>query len=628
MANDPIIDVIQQNVPAFDGPEPAESVLMPDPMSIPLGLSRVVPGATAFSNALTRGQYEGMSRTALFDSALKQPLSLFSTLEQSARQGVMNSYGLGTVLRESQVPLPAPSQDAPYGFDPEGLDVPPGTSPQDYLQGTWVTPGMIDQKRDEMGALTEDQYKASAFYRNDVPYDPGMTETRAAALAGMSDLKKVREFYAQKRPFSAFIGNLAGQALDPINYVPVAGPLVKAAAIGRFGRVAGEALTAGLDAAANTAVFGIGTANARAKFGDDVSWEALTSQVATAALIGSAFGGLHGFFGRNIDPVARAGAEARFATLRTTQEARIALNEGIDALVRGEDIKLSPNVTQPIARVAADAANLSPATAPEAAFVTRAAGIQDVAISIQTIKDQHPELDPVTSPSKFDALLIADLQAKGFDGVESKAPAAPVPLKFDPSTVDVPEMVTGPNGRPIEAALNPTSPAFGERLIADAEARLPELQKRLAKANRPHNRLRARLDQNSFLSGVVDPLGTLERTRNLPDLVTYYEAQKARGEAILAGKVDPTQATPEPRTSGVQEAQGRLGKTENAAALADQYGVNPNTGAYGEEADIMHLARSGRLTEEDQATLDAAHQEFRTASAFGEAMKSLATCLI
>jgi hypothetical protein len=296
--------------------------------------------------------YTGLSKLDLLDSAMSQPLSLTSTLWQEGKGGALESFGLGTVLRGSQVPLPAPSQDAPYGFDPNGLAVPPGISPQDYLQGTWITPEMIDKKRQEMGALTEDQYKASPSYRKDIPYDPGMTETRAAALASMDDAKKVREFYAQKRPLAAFLGSMAGQALDPINYVPVAGPAVKAAAIGRFGRIGGEALTAGLDAAANTAVFGIGTSGMRAQLGDDVSWQAIISQIATAGLIVSAFGTIHGAIGSRVDARLMSEAEQRLSTLRTTQEARIALNEGIDAVVRGEDVNLSPNSTGPLQRVA------------------------------------------------------------------------------------------------------------------------------------------------------------------------------------------------------------------------------------------------------------------------------------
>ncbi|RWJ37459.1 hypothetical protein [Mesorhizobium sp.] len=631
MAEDPIIQVLQQNVPQFDGPEPAESVTDSD--GINLGLSRVVPGATGFTRF--PAQYEGATRAALLHSALKQPLSLFSTLTESAKKDVLQSYGLGTLLREAQLPEEAPTEEGVV-VGPEGSQTVVQNSRTlqrriaafgDLANVRPETAPELEQRRRDAGALNEDQYKASAFYRKDIPYDPGMTEARAAALAAMDDAKKVREHYAQKRPFWAFAGNVAGQAFDPINYVPVAGPLVKAAAVAKAGRIGGGAIHAGLDAAANTAAFGIATSGERAKFGDDVSWQATVSQIATAALIGSAFGAIGGAVGRRVDARAMSEAESRFSTLKTTQEARLALNEGIDALVRGEDVNLSPNATGPISRVAGDVAKNSSFT-PEPAPVTKSATIGDVAESLRVVKEQHPELDPITSPSKFDALLIADLQAKGFDGVDSQAPAGPVPLNFDPATVDVPEMVKGPNGRPIEAALNPTSPAYGRMLIAEAEARLPELQQRLARLNRPHNRLRAKLEQNSFLSGIADPLGTIERSRNLPELVSYYEGQKARGEAIVAGKVDTTQATPEPLPDGLAEAQARIAKAEDAKALAEQYRVDHNTGAYDEEAEIAHLAATGRLTEDDLTTLDDARRDFEQADAFGEAMKSLAVCLV
>ncbi|TIQ25055.1 hypothetical protein [Mesorhizobium sp.] len=638
MADDPIIQVLQQNVPQFDGPEPAESVTDSD--GINLGLSRVVPGATGFTRF--PAQYEGATRAALLHSALKQPLSVFSTLTESAKKDVLQSYGLGTLLREAQLPEEAPTEQG-IVVGPEGSQttVPNSRTLQrritafgDLANVRQETAPELEQRRRDAGALNEDQYKASAFYRKDIPYDPGMTEARAAALAEMDDARKVREHYASKRPLAAFIGGMSGQALDPINYIPVAGPAVRAAAIARYGKVAGTAAFSALDAAANTAVFGLATAGERAKFGDDVSWQSTVSQIATAALIGSAFGAIGGAVGRRVDARARTEAETRLSTLKTTQEARIALNEGIDALVRGEDIRLSPNATGPISRIAGDVARNTTFT-PEPALITKSATISDVAESLRVVKEQHPELDPVTSPSKFDALLIADLQAKGFDGVDSQSPAGPVPLNFDPATVDVPEMVIGPNGRPIEAALNPTSPAYGRMLIAHAEARLPALQKQLAKANRPHNLLRGKLVRNlsgnwisQDLAAFVDPIGTIERYQGLPERIRYLEEEKARGEAIVAGKVDTTQATPEPLPAGLAEAQARIAKAEDAKALAAQYRVDHNTGAYDEEAEIAHLATTGRLTEQDLQTLADADRDFEQADAFGEAMKSLATCLI
>jgi len=278
--------------------------------------------------------YTGLSKFDLLDSAMSQPLSLTSTLYEEGKGGALESFGLGTALRYGSLPEQAPVQQ---GVGPDGnaivapgqVYVPPDVGMREAVMGEWGdTPAQLEQRRQQAGALTEDQYKASPSYRKDIPYDPGMTEIRAAALASMDDAKKVREFYAQKRPLAAFLGSMAGQALDPINYVPVGGPLVKAAAIGRFGRIGGEALAASIDAAANTAVFGLGTANMRAQLGDDVSWQAMISQIATAGLIGAAFGSIHGAIGSRVDARLMSEAERRLSTLQTTQEARVALNEG------------------------------------------------------------------------------------------------------------------------------------------------------------------------------------------------------------------------------------------------------------------------------------------------------------
>jgi hypothetical protein len=79
-----------------------------------------------------------------------------------------------------------------------------------------------------------------------------------------------------------------------------------------------------------------------------VSWQATITEIATSALIGAAFGGIAGGIDARRAARVDAATQERLSTLRAAQEARIALNEGIDALARGEDINLSPNATQPI----------------------------------------------------------------------------------------------------------------------------------------------------------------------------------------------------------------------------------------------------------------------------------------
>jgi hypothetical protein len=290
--------------------------------------------------------FRGASRAEMFDSALNQPMNMGATFWDQAKGGTLESFGLGTAIRGADIPAGDTSQ----------LD----TGEQVKRTFETVLPGgiagaigsTIRRLTDEPSkSLDENAWKASAYYRKDVPWDAAMTEDRAAALAAYHDAKKVREYYAQKRPFTSFVGNLAGQAVDPINYIPVAGPVVEAAAVARAGRVLGRTLTGAGDAAANTAIAGLATREQRGRYGDDVSWQATISEIATAALIGSAFGTISGAIGARRDARIEAQASERLSTLRTTQEARIALNEAIDGVVRGEDVSLSPNGMAGVERV-------------------------------------------------------------------------------------------------------------------------------------------------------------------------------------------------------------------------------------------------------------------------------------
>ncbi|MEI9414728.1 hypothetical protein [Mesorhizobium sp. Cs1321R2N1] len=597
---DPINNVLQQNVPSFEAPGPADDVTEVAPGGFPLGLSRVKPGANAFTGY--PAQYEGATPAMLIQSALNEPLSLFSTLEQSAKTGVLESLFLGSALRKATTDTGAP------------IAANRGESPESFFA-----------RRDAANPITEDQYKASASYRQGIPWDAGMTETRAAALADSYDAQKVREYFTQKRPITAFIGGLAGQALDPINYVPVVGESVKAAQIARYGYVGGRLLTSAADAALNTGIASLATSGDRAKFGDDVSWQATISQIATAALIGGAFGTIHGVIEgrtpRSIDPALRAETEDRLATLKTTQEARIALNEGIDAIVRGEDVSLSPNATEPLARVSQEVQRVEAIrrATVDATPIAKPATMEDVAASYRAVAAAHPEMDPTVSPSTFDSLMLSDLQAKGFDGIAGDENARPMPLSFDPAAIDVP---TVPKKQPvIDPNLKVGSPEFAAAVAKEStkwsEYRAAKLTRQQQIGNRMHNRLVRWLDATT---GIGLGFGRFENHDLLPELINYHQRE-------LAASVSPNtaRAAVEPLPEGRKEAETRISKPED---VAQQFHVDAKTGAFKEEADLTQLATEGRLSEEDIQHMAEAHVQFDQASAYGEALKSLATCLI
>lgn len=560
--------------------------------------------------------YRGATRQEMFDAAMEQPLSITSTLLDQAKGGILESFGLGTAIREAQLPEAAPTVP--------GITADPGE--RDFLKSRRETPQELGARRQSMGALDADQYKASPYFRKDIPYDPGMTEQRAAALASMDDAKKVREHYAQKRPFIAFLGSMTGQAFDPINYIPIAGPLVKAAAVAKAGRIGGGALHAGLDAAANTAAFGIATSGERAKFGDDVSWQATVSQIATAALIGSAFGAIGGAVGRRVDARARTEAESRLATLKTTQEARIALNEGIDALVRGEDIRLSPNSTEPMARVAGEIQPTVPKVdggieppVPEGfvrIYHSGSVGEGETGRWVSTNRkyaaDYRGDLPlhyldiPASDPRINNADIPEQGVKEGFTFNFETTPLEAAQLK-QISRVQPPPDLVSPGATTAEAKTVQSDSSLNRTaswVLRDKETKAAVME--------------------TFDPRLVERLNT-DKYEAVP--IGQYLGE-INGRAKPTPAIDTTAAKPDPAPEGIKQAEAAIAKPDDARALAAQYRVDPQTGSFAEEAEVAQLAAEGRLTETDVNTMAQAQSDFETGSAYAEALRSVAGCLL
>lgn len=377
-------------------------------------------------------QFGAADRSEQFEVAFDQPLNGASTFGQGLVGGALESFGLGTVIRDFAIP-----QGAPVAPEP---NQPPRFGP-DAAAGA-IYGGIRDffNPKSSEPALTADEWKASPFFRENIPYDASMTADRAAALAIWDDAKKVREHFASKSPVTSFFGNLAGQALDPINYIPIAGPAVKAGAVAKFGMIGGSIATGALDAAANTALAGVLTAGARAQYGDDVSWQRQISEVATAALIGAAFGGVGGFFEGRRASTAMVRAEAEAATLRTTQEARLALNGGIRGLALEDGVNLLPNEIEPVARRAAEYQQPLPLEAPD----TPRSVVTPTGVRVQV----QPEIVDATTLTA----ASGDLQPRDRTRDASAAQIEDIAINLDPTRLlfspeaDRGAPIVGPDG--------------------------------------------------------------------------------------------------------------------------------------------------------------------------------------
>lgn len=287
-----------------------------------------------------------LSDADLFERARNLPTSYGRMALEQVKESAITSYGLGTALREAQTPPRVPTDaEIPAPLPPRAGSV---ESPEAYARRR-AREAVTGERRKELGAITKEEWEASPSYRKAIPYDTGMTRDRAAALAAWNDEAEYRRSLIERGPKGIFSGALqfgsmfAGSALDPINYVPMASQAMRAAAMSRFGTVGGSALVGSADAAANTALFGLLTRQNRASFGDDVTWQAMASDIAMGALVGAAFGG-------GVGAYQRWQTNRSLHDLQRVQEARMALDDAIGDLVQGRP----PSLPQDAARLVAD----------------------------------------------------------------------------------------------------------------------------------------------------------------------------------------------------------------------------------------------------------------------------------
>lgn len=586
-------------------------------------------------------KYRPLTPQAAWDSALSSPLSLGTNFGEQVVGGALQSYVLGSTIRDTLIPQGNVERSPLQIIDA----LTPGIGmAKEAVRG--LTQNFINP---DQPSLSEDEWKASPSYRENIPYDPGMTAARADALAAWDDARKVREHFASKRPFSSFVGNLGGQALDPVNYVPVFGELVRAAALAKVGRIAGAALVASGDAAANTALAAAATYDTRGSFGDEVSWQGTISEIATAALIGGAFGTIGGAVGARSDARAVREATDRLSTLRTTQEARIALNEAIDGIVSGEDIRLSPNSTEPMA-VAADAIKTE---APDRwDFATYAPkDIADNTLPAQvfhgTSRGEFDQFDPYSGEyglmgagSYFteDPKIAAEYTTKG----KGSTPAV-YETKLDiKNAMDMDAPANVKSWRDSFADYLPTEDwdqrpisyegKTNEQMYRDVEDALSqEAIPRYEGAEIMQDGLR-----NMGHDGVThigggrhkDSKGVKHRVWIAFDPEQVSVLRKITPKEIAPTPIDTSPARPDPIPEGRAKAEAALAKTETYKATAEQYRVDPETGSYVEEAEIKQLEIEGRLTAQDKADLEAAAQIHENGVAYGDALKAAVNCLI
>ncbi len=161
--------------------------------------------------------------------------------------------------------------------------------------------------------LTEDEWRESPFFREDMPFEPFMTADRARVKADVHDSNAFRDWLIEQREngvFGAVAGfgaTLAGGAPDPVNWVGL-GLATRAVVAARAS--AGGARSIGVAAGAGALEAGVLTAatlpllDSSLRFwGDDLTWAEAVLDIALGATTGGIFGGAAGALaGRSSSP--------------------------------------------------------------------------------------------------------------------------------------------------------------------------------------------------------------------------------------------------------------------------------------------------------------------------------------
>lgn len=509
-------------------------------------------------------------------------------LRESILGGALDSFGLGTVAREVAIPQGNMSLEAFARDNPL----------QAGIDAAKAVGGLFQPPKPP---LSQEEYQQGPFFRKDIPWDPRMTEDRAAALAAWYDAKQVRDQrLAQTDGWAVkLFGNMLGQALDPINYIPFLGAAAKTAAVTRLGVVGGHIAAASADAAINTAIFGAATARERQGFGDDVSFQSLLLDTASAAAIGAVFGSL-GAIGE------ARGIRQRGMALREITETHAALNDAVGSFLTEGEVRIRPETVDGLARIAArenpavGASFQPPETATAVGRVLpqnqpALAGFQD-AIRQEALR-ANPDLEQRYTAAETAVREEAAFRVQPAD-IRQEAPEVADRLQ----TVDD-ELARGP------------SPERRRQLVAERQRAIDALPPTVR--------------EKTEAARAAEPTTPAQRDFAAVRQEVDAKAQQHldRNRALYSPKLDtrtPPPSDPVPELAAAQQAVGK--PIKDAKALAEDFGVDYESGDFPEAEDFAQIEQQGRLSAEDKQAVDDATEIFERAKVYADALEQAAIC--
>jgi len=496
-------------------------------------------------------------------------LSNTDAFTTSIASGVMESFALGPAIREGTVFVDEPDNPVP---------------------------------------LSEDDYKSSPYFRKEIPYDDDMTQHRAAALAEFHDAKRAREHKLSKTPGWALktAGNITGQALDPINYIPILGPTARVAATVRLGAVGGRALVASADAAINTAIFGAFTAPLRILHGEPVTMERLMLEVATAAVIGSVFGGVGGALSNRRASVSRT-------ALAEVETSRQNLEDAVSSFVETGEIRVRPETLDRVREIA-DKQDFTPRVLTDTA-VRAPEGAPVETNFDEFVRSVAAEADPKLAAAVKRTTTKLETAETKLDTAEARLATAEVAAvrKKDPAAGDILETIDNRLKENIPARERTDLTRQRENILDTLGVREADVKSGPLKA--------IRSAEKSVDKAKREAAGVRR------DVDLKVEQQTALAKALRRPKTDGYVPPPDPAPPEASTALAKVKSGENTPAeVAEEVGVNPETGEFPEQDAYDILATQDRLSPEDVKDFERATEVVERTEVYANALRQAGLC--
>ncbi len=212
----------------------------------------------------------------------------------------------GRYLEEKNIALEemkAGEYDPAYALQQDADALSPGALRQAFALKGWTPPAPAHAH-----AMKEADWKASPWYRKEIPFRPDMTETRARIMAENFDRRRYRdlllarggEIYNGAGDMALGFGAaLLGSLPDPITVLPVGGGMAAASRAGTLGRaLLTGAKTGAVEGAVSTALTDAIVLPDLASRGEDEGFADLALDTLAGGVLGSIFGASGGLLAR------------------------------------------------------------------------------------------------------------------------------------------------------------------------------------------------------------------------------------------------------------------------------------------------------------------------------------------